>query len=199
MIKAVLFDLDGVLVDACDWHYHALNLALEANGLDKISYEDHMDKYNGLPTSKKLEIMKIDSNTAEKVWKQKQQETFNAISKYGKVDKYKIRMHKYLKKNKIKIACVTNSIRSTATEMLRVTGQLDYVELLIANEDVENNKPHPDCYELAFSRLGLKKEECLIVEDSKKGIEAAERSGACLQKVSDIYDVTLDLIKRRLL
>ena len=198
MIKAILFDLDGVLVDACDWHYHALNDALKDCGYKKIEYSDHMTLYNGLPTSKKLEMLNIDKNDRKKIWELKQSKTLNTIIKFGKVDKYKQRMHSQLKNMGLHIVCVTNSIRKTATEMLKVTGQLEYMDFLISNEDVEKNKPHPDCYELAFKKLKLKKEECLIIEDSEKGIESAKRSGANIQKVDDVYDVTLDLIISRL-
>ena len=47
-VQAILFDLDGVLVDACDWHYLALNEALKGIGVAPISREDHVTTYNGL-------------------------------------------------------------------------------------------------------------------------------------------------------
>ena len=57
MNKAVLFDLDGVLVDACDWHYEALNRALKQVSNYEISREDHTTTYNGLPTKRKLQML----------------------------------------------------------------------------------------------------------------------------------------------
>lgn len=198
MIKAILFDLDGVLVDACDWHYRALNDALKSNGFDQINYEDHLEKYNGLPTFRKLDMLGLSKEDANLVWKSKQEKTLETIKKYGYIDKYKQKMLKSLKNKGYKIACVTNSIKETASEMLKITGQYEYIDILITNEDVVLNKPHPDCYYLAFEKLGLDKKECLIIEDSEKGIEAAVKSGANLQKVNDVYDVTLDLIKRRI-
>ena len=56
MIKAVLFDMDGVLIDAKDWHYEALNRALELFGYT-ISRESHLSTFDGLPTRRKLEIL----------------------------------------------------------------------------------------------------------------------------------------------
>ena len=56
MIKAILFDMDGVLVDAKDWHYHTLNIALEKYN-HFISIEDHITRFDGLPTAVKLEIL----------------------------------------------------------------------------------------------------------------------------------------------
>ena len=199
MIKAIFFDLDGVLVDACDWHYHSLNDALEFHKGFRISYEDHIDKYNGLPTSVKLDMLGISQEEKESIWRMKQDRTLENIKMYGSTDKYKIRMLTQLKEEGYNLVCVTNSIRETAIEMLRSTGQLELFDFIITNEDVENNKPHPDCYILAMNKLGLTKEECLIVEDSPKGKQSAYASGAKVLEVKDVYDVTLDNVKRRLL
>jgi len=196
MIKAIFFDLDGVLVDACGWHYHSLNDALEYHKGFKISYDDHLDKYNGLPTSVKLDMLGISEDEKEDIWRMKQDRTLENIKIYGSVDKYKIRMLTKLKEENYKLVCVTNSIRETATQMLKSTGQLELFDFLITNEDVENNKPHPDCYILAMNMLGIGKEECLIVEDSPKGKKAAYASGARVLEVTDIYDVTLNNIRR---
>tara|TARA_R100001591_G_scaffold95689_1_gene101486 strand:- start:30 stop:626 length:597 start_codon:yes stop_codon:yes gene_type:complete len=196
MIKAIFFDLDGVLVDACDWHYHSLNDALEHYKGFKISYDDHIDKYNGLPTSVKLDMLGITEEEKESIWRMKQDRTLENIKMYGSVDKYKIRMLNKLKEENYKLVCVTNSIRETATQMLKSTGQLELFDFLITNEDVDNNKPHPDCYILAMNMLEISKEECLIVEDSPKGKKAAYASGAKVLEVKDVYDVTLDNIRR---
>lgn len=175
--KAVLFDLDGVLVDACDWHYEALNRALKEFGYPAISRGDHVKKYNGLPTKVKLRLLGIDSATAEKINNAKQQHTLETIREKAKPMLEKIELHAFLMSRGIKIACVTNSIRETALKMLEYTGQMEYISLLVTNEDVANNKPSPDCYNLAVEKLGVDRKFCVCVEDSPKGIEAAKASG----------------------
>ena len=65
-IKAVLFDMDGVLIDAKDWHYEALNEALSLFGLE-ISRYDHLHTFDGLPTKKKLEMLGEQSYLPEKL------------------------------------------------------------------------------------------------------------------------------------
>ena len=197
VIKAMLFDLDGVLVDACDWHYHSLNDALYHFKGFKILYEDHLEKYNGLPTSVKLDMLEIAEEDKHDIWKMKQDKTLDNIKLYGSVDKYKIRMLTKLRA-KYKLVCVTNSIRKTAIQMLKSTGILEFFDFIITNEDVEKNKPHPDCYILAMNKLCLAKQECLIVEDSPKGKQAAYTSGAKVLEVKDVYDVTLDNIRKML-
>lgn len=198
MIKTILFDLDGVLVDACDWHYYSLNDALDFYKGFRISYKDHIDKFNGLPTSIKLKMLNIEGIEADEIWKMKQAQTLTNIRKFGNIDKYKIKMHKALIASGYNLGCVTNSIRETAEEMLMITGQIDFMSFVITNEDVVNNKPHPDCYLLALEKFKSNKNETLIIEDSPKGIQAAEASGCRVLKVNDIYDVTLDKIRKNL-
>jgi beta-phosphoglucomutase len=180
-VEAILFDLDGVLVDACDWHYEALNVALNEAGLDIINRQDHLTTFNGLPTKIKLEMLKIPTELAHSVNQQKQKHTLNIIKNTAKFMSEKIELHEHLKQQGIKIACVTNSIEETAKEMLIATGQMPYMDLLVSNEHVKRNKPHPDCYNHAIKMLGINPANCICVEDSPKGIEAAMTSiaGRC--------------------
>ena len=60
-IKAILFDMDGVLIEAKEWHYEALNRALSLFGCP-ISRYDHLQTFDGLPTLKKLELLSLDGN-----------------------------------------------------------------------------------------------------------------------------------------
>lgn len=196
-IKFVMFDLDGVLVDACDWHYDALNRALVEKGYLPISRQDHLSTYNGLPTKVKLKMLGIDDELSEEINNLKQKHTLDAIRSNAKKMQEKIELHSFLKQNGVKIACVTNSIEETATEMLKATGQFDYIDLLVSNEKVAKNKPYPDCYNYAIKIMDISPEYCLCVEDSPKGIESAVSSLAKhLWVVKDTTEVTKEnLIK----
>jgi beta-phosphoglucomutase len=197
MIKAILFDLDGVLVDACDWHFDSLNMALKDVVGYEISREDHEIKYNGLPTKVKLKMLGVSDDDFDKIWNLKQRYTLNIIRDTAQIMQEKIELHSWLKSNHIKIGCVTNSIRVTAEEMLRQTGQYDFMDVLIANEDVENNKPYPDCYNKAVDLLDLPPSSIIIVEDSDKGVAAAISSKITrLMIVKNTLDVTLENVKK---
>ena len=193
-IKAILYDLDGVLVNACDWHYVSLNRALNELCNFTISRDEHITLFNGLPTKRKLEMLKekglIREKQFHKIWSKKQSLTIDVINDNAKIDIEKISLHKKIQSLDIVCACVTNSIRETALLMLGKTGQLDYMEFVISNEDVENAKPHPEGYSLAMSRLSVFPHETLIIEDSPKGLDAANKSGANVLRVKDAREVT---------
>ena len=191
-IQCVLFDLDGVLVDACEWHYITLNEALRQIVGFEISREDHISKYNGLPTTVKLRMLGLEAPIALRVEALKQMKTLEVIAERAQIMPEKQELHSYLKSQGIKIACVTNSIHTTATAMLRQTGQINFMDLIVSNGDIPRNKPHPDCYNFAVKTLGVDPCTCLCVEDSPNGIEAARASCVPnLWMVSNPSDVTL--------
>ncbi len=98
---AVLFDLDGVLVDACDWHYLALNSALESIGVDPISRADHETTYNGLPTKVKLDMLGLHEDECDLVWKLKQEHTLKIIKENATHQQEKVDLLLALKKMNI--------------------------------------------------------------------------------------------------
>lgn len=206
MIKAVLFDLDGVLVDACDWHYEALNKALREVCGYEIDRDTHLRRFNGLPTKTKLSILvdSEDPDFSEKVFKRrsmldsisglKQAYTIDVIDKKCRPSEKKLQLHHDLKVKKIRACCVTNSIRRTALMMLEKSAQLEFIDRVITNEDVTNPKPSPEGYQRAIEWLGITPEETLIVEDSPKGIEAALATSAhvlCVESAEDVSSSTV--------
>ena len=194
MIKAILYDLDGVLVDATEWHYESLNEALKEISGFEISRLEHIQTFNGLPTIKKLEILheqnRVKKDEFNAIWDLKQSKTNEIIEKTASNDETKLRLHEGTKK--FKKICVTNSIRQTAVLMLDKTGQLPFMDHVISNEDVSDPKPNPEGYLKAINFLQLQPNQCLIVEDSPKGIESAKKSNAHVYEVKGYHDVTLE-------
>ena len=194
MIKAILYDLDGVLVDATEWHYESLNAALNEVAGFTISRTEHVSTFNGLPTIKKLEILekqgRLKLEMFKEIWAKKQEKTIDVIQDSAFRDETKCRLHEGTKTYK-KI-CVTNSIRKTAYLMLEKTGQRGYMDGIISNEDVSKPKPDPEGYLKAISNLKLDARECMVIEDNEKGIQAAKKSGANVYAVSGYNEVTLE-------
>ena len=199
MKKTIIFDMDGVLVDACEWHRIALNESLKEICGYEISLEEHYSTFNGIPTRVKLNILNKRNIVQEEknieIENLKQHKTIEIINKLAFPREEKINLMYFLKEKRIKIGCYTNSIRKTSELMLRKTGVFDYLDLLVTNEEVRKPKPDPEGYLICFEKLGVTKQESLIIEDSPKGIEAAKNSGAEFLVVKNINEVNIDLIK----
>ncbi|MEN9335778.1 MAG: hypothetical protein RLZZ500_765 [Bacteroidota bacterium] len=200
-IKAVLFDMDGVLIDAKDWHYEALNKALRLFGTE-ISRYDHLVTFDGLPTKKKLEMLSLEGGFPRKLHgfinDLKQVYTMEMV--YAKCKpsfNHQYTLSK-LKEEGYHIAVCSNSVRNTIEIMMQKANLTQYLDFFISNQDVTHGKPDPEIYQKAIQRLGLQPEECLIVEDNENGIKAAIASGAHLFKVETVDDVQFTAIMNRI-
>lgn len=201
MIKAILFDMDGVLVDAKDWHYEALNRALNHFG-HTISRESHLSTFDGLPTLAKLTMLSKSSSLPQGLHgfinQLKQQYTLEISYQRCKPvfnQQYALsRLHK----EGFLLAVCSNSVRKTVEEMMRLSSLESYLQLILSNQDVENGKPSPEIYLKAMQHLHVQPDECLIVEDNEHGIQAAIDSGGHLLKVGLPEEVTYRAIKTRI-
>ncbi len=198
MIKAILFDLDGVLVDMPQGHFEALNKALGYFGV-QINEQEHKNYFNGLPTRKKIEELekqgRLPMGLREFINGVKQQHTKDIIPKYCVPDYSKIILLKHLKKRGFKLACCSNSINETLSLMLKSAGLYDFFDVIIGNDQVQKPKPDPEIYLKAFQTLNLTPQECIIVEDAPHGVAAAKASGATVFEVRGCQDVDLSLFK----
>lgn len=198
MIKAVLFDMDGVLIDAKEWHYETLNDALAVLGLN-ISRTEHLAVYDGLPTRKKLEMLSRTRGLSPKLHDflndLKQKMTYQVIvEKCRPVFHHEYALGRLKREGKRMVVC-SNSVRSTVEAMMRQSNLLKYLDFFLSNQDVGKAKPDPEIYLTAIERLQLQPQECLILEDNEHGIQAARASGAHVMVVGSVNDVTYDRIR----
>ena len=201
MIKAILFDMDGVLIDAKDWHYEALNEALKLFGCE-ISLYDHLITFDGLPTRDKLNMLsnlgKIPIDLHPIINKMKQKHTMRLILNKCKP----LFAHQYalskLHSEGYKMAVCSNSVRKSVEVMIEQAGLEKYFQFYVSNEDVTKGKPNPEMYNKAIKKMNLLPKDCLILEDNENGIRAAKASGAHLLKIGDVSDVTYLNIKNRI-
>jgi beta-phosphoglucomutase len=200
-IKAVLFDMDGVLIDAKEWHYEALNKALSLFGME-ISRYDHLVTYDGLPTSKKLEMLTLERGLPielhQFINRIKQQYTLDEVHQKCRP----VFVHEYalsrLKAHGFRLAVCSNSIRKTVDIMLEKAMINQNFDIILSNQDVKKSKPDPEIYVTCMKRLEVSPKETLIIEDNEHGIKAAVASGAHLMTVQSIYDVTYFRIMERI-
>ena len=201
-IKSVIFDMDGVLIEAKDWHYEALNKALGLFGIE-ISRYDHLVTYDGLPTKKKLEMLSIERGLPrglhEFINTMKQQYTMEIIYAKCKPVFYHQFALSRLKSEGYKLAVCSNSVKNTIEVMMEKAKLMEYLEFFLSNQDVVKGKPDPEMYNKAIALLGYTPKECLIVEDNENGIKAARASGAYVLEVNEVTDVTYQTIMNRII
>lgn len=196
-IEAVIFDMDGVLIDAKDWHYHALNRALEHFGYS-ISRADHLSTFDGLPTRNKLEMLSKERGLPRGLHRfineLKQQYTVDQVHLHCKP----IFVHEYalssLKARGYKLGVASNAIRSSVELMMQKSNLATYLDVTLSNEDVGKAKPDPEIYLKAADMVGLPPARCLVVEDNAHGIRAAEAAGCPVLVVQSVLDVQLDRV-----
>ena len=196
----VIFDLDGVLVDARELHYEALNRALAT--VDEkyvVQRQEHLSTYDGLPTSKKLNMLSKNKGLPKElhntVWKRKQEMTYKIISEEMEYDVRMRDVLRRLREDGYRICCASNSIRESVKMMLLKKGLLEYVEFIYSNQDVKHPKPSPEMYLKCMIKAGIGPKYTLIVEDSHIGRKAALSSGASLCAVRNPDDVTYEKVK----
>lgn len=192
-IKAIIYDLDGVLIDATEWHYEALNRALSVFGF-VITRQEHLSFYNGLPTRKKLEVLSKEKgfpihlkefvNSLKQVYTR--QEVFMKCSPIFE----KQYMVSRFRKEGLRQAVCSNAVRASVEMMLSQSALSEYMEFFIGNDEVSKPKPDPHMYSLALEKLGVSPGEAVIVEDSPHGIEAARASGAHVCVVEGFREVS---------
>lgn len=196
MIKAIIFDLDGVLIDAKEWHYEALNEALKLFGYE-ISQDEHISLYNGLPTSEKLKLMTERKGLPEGLHKiiktLKRKYTDEKVTELCKPSHEKQILLTNLKRAGYKLACCSNAQKYSVLNMLKGASIDTFFDFIIGNDEGFKPKPSPEIYLAVFRLLKVKPNETIVIEDATYGIEAAKAAGAKVIAVKGHEDVNLSL------
>lgn len=193
--RAVLFDLDGVLVDAPMWHRMAFDEALVKYGAEPLSDDEHFKKYNGLSTIKKLSMLadeeRVSRSVIKKIAEHKQQLTLEFINNLCKPIKRIKEVVFWLYLNGFKTGVVTNCSKSSCHLMLKLSGLIGCWHTCITNEDVEGYiKPHPLPYIMGVRETCFHPEIAMAIDDSHHGIKSAKEAQIGkvwhLEKFSDL-------------
>ena len=176
-IKAVIFDLDGVIVSTDDYHYRAWKTM--ADGEEIYFDREINERLRGVSRMESLEIILEKANKAytdeEKVEMAEKKnslyrELLEELSPMDILPGVR-RVLETLKGNNIKIA-IGSSSKNTPM-ILKKIGLNDYFDAVADGNEIKNSKPDPEVFLLAAQKLGINPEECLVVEDADAGVEAA--------------------------
>jgi HAD superfamily hydrolase (TIGR01509 family) len=197
-IKAIIFDLDGVLINSKHIHYETFCKSVKKVSEITLTWDQHTLLYDGLSTRQKLQKMTdatlITNEQADKIFFLKQNFTEQQIRETVKPRPYLIYLLQTLKAKGYTLACASNCIRPTVILFLEMLNIIDFFSIILSNNDVFTPKPSPEIYLKCFQQLNRFPSECLICEDSHYGRQAARASGAHLLEVEDAEDVTLEKI-----
>lgn len=194
MIKLLIFDIDGVIVQSKKLHEIAFILALKFYGIN-ITEQYHKDNLDGLPTKNKLDKLNVKEYLKEDIFNMKQKITFEKAIDFLKFSDGLKNTLTILNRDR-KIALASNAIRKFCQLVIDEAGISDCVDLLMANEDVTEPKPSPLIYKKIMEHFNVSTIETLIFEDSKFGLDAAYKSGAFVCPIQNPSYLTLDNINK---
>ena len=193
MIKLIVFDLDGVLIDSKQTHYEALNRALGTQYA--ITIEEHLSTYDGLPTRSKLNMLSerngLPTDRHADIARAKQTHTVEILKETVQPRQDFVDMCREIKDRGYTLVCASNAVRDTVKMSLLQLGIIEYFDFWYSNEDVHRPKPHFEMYFECMLKANAKPSETLIIEDSHIGRQAVLDAGAHLLAVADTHDVSL--------
>lgn len=203
MIKLIIFDMDGVLVDIKDIHYKTLNLALsDIDTKYEIPYAEHLSVYDGLKTSEKLNILsktkQLPLDLHKQIWYAKQKKTIEYINQIKSDPNVRTTLER-LKNDGFILAVASNSVRDTVKNVLVATDYIRYIDFFLSNDDVKNSKPNAEIYLKCMIKAGVSPKETIIIEDSPVGIRGANDTGANVLMVKNSKDITYGNIKNSIM
>ena len=214
MIKGIIFDMDGTIVDSLPYHYEAWKIFFTENKVE--NFAEKLNEYKGGGT---LDLMRtVYGNQYSKKELKKMSEDKEKI--FRKIYKGEIKQIlgftkflKELKSKNIMIGLASNAIRKNVTMIINELEIYDHFDSIICGDEVINGKPNPEMFNETIDRFNINKDECLIFEDSLEGVLAAKNSGikvigitssssnkvltdaGCVMSISDYLDFKLSDIR----
>ena len=184
-MKAILFDLDGVLVESVDVWLSAFNDTLREFHLPVLSKEEFLKKYWGKSTVENFSAMGLGRDAVLQCWNR-------YLSRLQEIKLFPA-SRKVLEsvRKRYKTALVTNTPREGVNALLQKLGIAELFDLVLTGDDVERGKPSPDIVLLACQKLGIAPQEALLVGDTQADVEAGRRAGCKVVGIGVEADFTI--------
>lgn len=189
-IKAVLFDMDGLMVDTESLATEAFIHSAKKQGYDMPKEETLL--VLGFTTKSIYDFWENYFKNSDVSGKQLVDDHYKYIENIlfttgPRKMPYIEELLRYLKERNYKVAVASSSNMNHIINNMEKTGLKKYIDEFASGAEVENGKPAPDVFLLAAERLGVKPEECLVLEDSKAGVIAGSSAGAKVIMVPDMF------------
>ncbi len=198
MLRAIIFDFDGVLVDTEKLHYQAFNRIFEQFNF-QVTTQEYYDRFLGLSDKELLQVVARERNLpiAGKEFKQLLTEKARIFKKLAETLAPVIagvpQLLKMLADNKISMAICSGALLSEIKMILKGAGLLAYFDAIVSAEQVKKGKPNPEGFLLALKLLNKKSlptiqpQDCVVIEDSHWGLEAARNGGMHPVAITNSY------------
>lgn len=177
MLKAILFDLDGTLIDSEQFHLGCWNEILAEAGI-RLGIDEWIENYSGIPmpTNAKRLIEKYSLSFSHEELVKKRENTTLARLKTTEITlmPFAEEMLEFFKEKRLALALVTGSARPDVEALFERNGLAKYFDVIITRSEVTHSKPHPESYELCCRQLGVLPDECIAFEDTANGVKSAK-------------------------
>lgn len=177
MIKSIFWDNDGILVDTEKLYYKATKLTFEKIGIDltdEMYVQYFLKQSHG--TWHLARELGYDEGTISLLRRDRNQLYSSLLETEIEIIEGAESVLRELY-GKVKMGIVTSSRKDHFEIIHKQTGFLKYFDFVITGDDVKNTKPDPEPYIKALKISGMKREECIVVEDSERGLKAALQAG----------------------
>ncbi len=178
-LKAVLFDLDGLLTNTEELHLEAWRRALRERGVE-VTPEEYAELWirRGLGPRDVLKLKKLEGKLDVEALMRRKDELFRELAeRHLALLPGALELLRALKAKGLKLALVTSARRPAVDVVLDRLKLRDFFDVIVTNEDVRRSKPDPEPFLVAAERLGVRPSDCVVLEDAEKGVVAAKRAG----------------------
>ncbi|MGM9934583.1 HAD family phosphatase [uncultured Clostridium sp.] len=187
-IKAVIFDMDGILIDTERISFNAFKEVLKGYNYE-MSEEFYLTMIGrNVKSIKEVMLSEYGSSFPfDEIYEKKVKIAVETIDRDGVIIKPGVHeLVDYLKDNNYRIAVATSTRKERAHYLLEQIGIKDKVDYIICGDQVVNSKPDPEIFLKAAKGIGIEPQNCMVIEDSDAGILAASRAGMTGINVPDM-------------
>ena len=200
MIKAAIFDVDGILVDTEPFASQAYESIITSYGKKPKLRNSGLFQISGMRESEVLKLIQKEYGISESLesLRNKRNKFYEENLKELNPLPGVVNLLNLLKKHNVLLAVASSSTNHRITMKLSLTKTKEFFEKIVSAEEVERGKPYPDIFLVTAKQLGVNPEECVVFEDSENGILSAHAAGMKIIAVPTIYTKHHDLSKANL-